>query len=240
MEKYNKRGTDEGVFDASGNRVILFSTGDQELFTSCGSISTRVWSLTEKPFGTGYGSTANWVVPFTNGKRVTGPISLFDSVAYFATFTPTPVNVNSTSCSDGYSEVWGIHFNAAAPPDLSDPCPPDTSDSTITGPYPRQAFPDLVNPASFTYCDPNQLAASVVFGVAVTQTPACSSATSVTDPYFGSHSSITSVAPGSFQLVVQTGAGGTAQDSSVTNTSTIPLPSPTRMTKIDSWACILE
>jgi type IV pilus assembly protein PilY1 len=229
--------------DPAGNNVVLFSTGDQELFTASGSIETRVWSVTERTValaggGTGLASAANWQIPFTNGKRVTGPITLFDSVAYFATFTPTPVSPGVPSCEDGYAQVWGVHFTDSAPLNQSDPCPPDGS---AAPPYPRQAFPDPQNPASLTYCYPSALPqGAVVFGVAIAQTPSCSTSAVVSDPYFGSHTSITSVAEGSYSIEIVTGRGGSASGGAVTNSLSIPLPTPTRTTKIDSWACILE
>ncbi len=223
--------------DDQGSTIVLFSTGDQELFTSSGAISTRAWSLKELPVNGGTGATANWMIPFTNGKRITGPITLFDQVAYFTTFTPQALVPGASTCGDGYAHVWGVHFTAGATalPAANDPCEHDAS---ATLPYPRAAFP-VPNPANPVYCS-DKLDGSVAFGAAVAQTPSCSSTQTFTDPYGQSYSAIGSVSGGNFELVLQTGAGGQAFDGASTHSLTIPLPAPARMTKIDSWACILE
>lgn len=245
-DAYPAKGADQGQpidtppvvsVDDQGNTIVLFSTGDQELFTSSGAIETRVWSLREIPVSGGFGATANWMIPFTNGKRVTGPITLFDQVAYFTTFTPQAVQAGSGICGDGYAHLWGVHFTAAATslPPSNDPCEHDAS---ATLPYPRPAYP-IPNPAAPVYCG-DKLDGSVAFGAAVAQTPSCASTQSFTDAFGTSYQAIGAVTGGSFELVLQTGAGGQAQDGAATKTLTIGLPSPTRMTKIDSWACILE
>src|SRR5262249_22640346 len=52
--------------DPVGNTVLLFSTGDQEMFTASSGVSTRAWSITEKPQGGKLVTSENWVLPFTN------------------------------------------------------------------------------------------------------------------------------------------------------------------------------
>jgi type IV pilus assembly protein PilY1 len=223
--------------DDQGNTIVLFSTGDQELFTSSGAIDTRVWSLREVPIAGGFGATGNWMIPFSNGKRVTGPITLFDQVAYFTTFTPQPLQPGSSQCGDGYTHIWGVHFAAAATslPPSNDPC---EHDANAALPYPRPAYP-VPNPAAPGYCS-DKLDSSVAFGAAIAQTPSCATTQTFTDAFGASYQGIGAVTGGTFELVLQTGAGGQPQDGASTKTLTIPLPSPARITKIDSWACILE
>ncbi len=143
--------------DQVGNTVVLFSTGDQELFTTPTPI-TRVWSLTEKPNGTSYKTGENWVIPFTNGKRVTGPMSLFNSVLYFGTFTPNASGV--VSCSDGFGSVWGVDYVLGDPQSYGKSPKPQFVADPINAPTVKTQFQD-------------QPAGTVVFGVGVTQTPAC-------------------------------------------------------------------
>jgi type IV pilus assembly protein PilY1 len=80
----------------------------------------------------------------------------------------------------------------------------------------------------------------MVFGVAVTQTPTCADTTTFNDPYMGTHTAIDSSSTAEFQLVFQTGQGGSAQNKSVTNSKTQTLPRPRETTRFDSWAAIVE
>jgi type IV pilus assembly protein PilY1 len=211
--------------DGVGNQIILFSTGDQELFTSSAAVQARVWSISEKPNGfTSFRLDANWFLPFVNGKRVTGPISLFNSVAYFATFTPTGA---ANSCDHGSGSIWGVDYLASTP----------------SGGGPRPVGRYVPDPENF----PNDVEDEVVqdpgvmvFGVAVTQTPTCQETTTFNDPYGNSYQAVTSASSAEFQLVFQTGQGGSAQNKSVTNSKTQTLPRPRETTRFDSWAAIVE
>ena len=63
------------------------------------------------------------------------------------------------------------------------------------------------------------------------------------DPYmgYGNHTSLKSVNPGNFQLVMQTGAsGGSTQPGGQTNVVEIALPAPPTTARVDSWAAIVE
>ncbi len=214
--------------DGQGNTVLLFSTGDQEMFTASSGLETRIWSITELPVATSktvpFTIEANWVKPFKDGKRVTGPIAIFDKVAYFATFTPTPPNSN-TACSDGYGSIWGVHY---------------TDSSSLTEPLKRMVKDPNAKIPSYTD-ELQQAAGTVVFGVSVQAEPACYSTTTVTDDYVGSHSQISASSPPNFTLVYHTGqVGKSANKGSKTKATTRALPQPKQAIKIDSWASIVE
>ncbi|HVY46374.1 MAG TPA: hypothetical protein VHB21_10870 [Minicystis sp.] len=211
--------------DEIGNTIVLFSTGDQDLFTTTTPV-TRAWSLTEKPTGlTTVKMSENWVIPFTNGKRVTGPMSLFNGVVYFSTFTPTATG--QASCTDGFGSIWGVDYVQADP--------------VAYGKYPKPQFvADPVNAPTVKTWSFDEPAGTVVFGVGVTQTPACIDTTTYADPYLGQHTAISQASAASYQLVFETGKGGTASNGAKTNTSTQQLPTPYVTATIDSWASIVE
>ncbi len=207
--------------DSIGNNVVLFSTGDQDQINSGGS--NRVWSFNDKPSGASFATTANWNLQFTNGKRVTGPISLFNTVAYFATYTPSAPG--ALACTDGYGSLWGVDY------------------MRVSGAYTPAArlVPDPNQPLVIvSYQD--QPLGTVVFGVAVAQTPSCSSdPSSSSDPYLGSHTTIGGASAASYQLVFQTGQkGGNQVDQSKTKANVQTLPAPRMTTRLDSWASVLE
>ena len=221
--------------DPLGNVVVLFSTGDQEVLTASANMKTRVWSITEKPVAVGgkkFSVSANWFIPFTGGKRVTGPLSLFNSVAYFATYSP---EAGGGACSLGFGSVWGVHFanNCGKSPNTCQ------GGDQPTDPWPQYAV-DPQNLAAGYVREKAQPAGTTVFGVAVTQTPSCTETTTYNDDYLGNYTALSSVTAGEFQLVFQTGKGGSASENSQTNTTTETLPRPRESTRIDSWASIVE
>ncbi|MDI1431282.1 PilC/PilY family type IV pilus protein [Polyangium sorediatum] len=218
--------------DPIGNPVVLLSTGDQETFTSSAGVQTRAWSIREEPNGAGtFVTKSNWVIPFENGVRVTGPISLFNGVAYFSTFTPTGAQGNA--CADGYGAVWGVDYYRKTACSANGPTPP------ADWPCPRYVQ-DPVNAAQTVSFFENQQPGTVVFGVAVTQTPSCYEQLDFADPAFGAMSTVSNSTAGEFQLVFQTGQGGTSADNSKTNTVTKRLPPPRTSVRIDSWGLVLE
>ncbi|WP_437783523.1 hypothetical protein [Sorangium sp. So ce1097] len=208
--------------DPLGNTVVLFSTGDQEAFTA-GTVETRAWSITERPITNGLRFTENWVVPFTNGKRVTGPISLFNGCAYFSTFTPAAPG--TYACADGFGSIWGVDYLRGA--------------SASPAAYPNACL--VLDPLSPPQHYEDQAPGTVVFGVAVTQKPTCIETETFSDPYFGSQTVVRQSSPPEYQLVFHTGAAGQADaQGAETRTSTRSLQAPRRIVKIDSWATIIE
>ena len=99
--------------DALGNVTLLYATGDQETF-SVTTTSTRLWSLTDTS-GQQATTTSSWVSPnwwidfgnlapgkmreplWRSGSRARA-YALFNSVAYFATYTPV---ANGNVCREG-------------------------------------------------------------------------------------------------------------------------------------------
>ncbi|WP_437908438.1 hypothetical protein WME95_11550 [Sorangium sp. So ce327] len=208
--------------DPLGNKVILFSTGDQEAFTASAAIETRVWSITERPHNTSLRFSENWVVPFTGGQRVTGPISLFNGCAYFATFTP--VAPGTYACADGRGAIWGVDYLLG---------------NTDTPAYPQACL--VVDPAAPPEHFELQSPGTIVFGVAVTQKPTCVDTTEYTDAVFGQQTIVQQSTPPEYQLVFHTGAAGDADaQGGATRTSTRTLQRPRKVVKIDSWATLIE
>ncbi|WP_437512228.1 hypothetical protein [Sorangium sp. So ce1099] len=209
--------------DPLGNTVVLFSTGDQEAFTAGGTIETRAWSITEKPVNNALRFTENWVVPFTDGKRVTGPMSLFNGCAYFATFTPAAPG--TYACADGFGSIWGVDYlrGAAANPAA----------------YPNACL--VIDPLSPPQHFEDQTPGTVVFGVTVTQKPTCIETETFSDPYFGAQTVVSQSTPPEYQLVFHTGAAGQEDaQGAETRTSTRSLQAPRRIVKVDSWATLVE
>jgi type IV pilus assembly protein PilY1 len=209
--------------DPIGNSILLFSTGDQQMFTTSTGVKTRAWSVVERIVDDHYETDANWVVPFDNGERVTGPMSLFNSVLYFATFVPNAGG--PLVCDDGFSKVWGVHYTQA---------------DAATPPYPAAEFvKDVTKPNDKVFFEA-QPSGTIVFGVAVTQKPSCYDTVTFDDADLGPHTAVTNASPAEFQLVFNTGAGGQATEGAQTKTTIKTLPQPRESTRISSWASIIE
>jgi type IV pilus assembly protein PilY1 len=199
--------------DKFGQPIVLFSTGDQDQITSL-SPNTHMWSILETPNNGSFKATANFQIDMKNGERVTGPISLFASTAYFSSFKPEPPAAAGDVCTFGEGKLWGVDY---------------------------QSGDGRLDPLDPTLKAQSQGKNSIVFGVAVTQTPSCADSTTFDSPYFGTYQGLSGGTPGEFQLVYQV-SGKQAQppagDSGVF-VSTV-LPSPRVTTRIDSWAAIVE
>jgi len=240
FDTYTLHGAEDGepiqgapvvAVDGLGNTVLLVSTGDQETFhVATGGMHNYIWSILERPEKVGtvpFSMDMNWGIHFEDGKRVTGPIALFDEVAYFSTFTPQPITVNA--CSNGGGSIWGVDYiedqGGASPPP----------------PQPRLPVDPNANPIVYVDEDP-QPAGTVVFGVAITQEPACYDSATVTDDYVGaSYTTVTQSSPPTFVLKWHTGQhGGSTNQGSNTKTESRVLPTPRQTTRIDSWASVVE
>jgi hypothetical protein len=148
--------------------------------------------------------------------RVTGPMDLFDEQAFYATFDP---NAGADNCDDGSGAVYGAHFTrqAAALP----------VGQTVSA-------PDEV-----TYYAPTP--GAVIFGVTVTQDPACFTSANVTDDYVGSHNAISAATPGAFKLTFHTGSkGAPSVPGGDSNVERITLNVASAGVLIDSWATVEE
>ncbi len=200
--------------DNFGQPVLLFSTGDQELITSTAP-KTHVWSLTESPNGTSFKVKSNFQIDMSGGERVTGPISLFDGAAYFSSFLPLELAASGDSCIYGEGKLWGVDYRSG--------------DGRL----------DPLNP---TIKSLSQGKNTIVFGVAVTQTPSCSDTTSYDSAYFGGYTGVSGGSAGEFQLVYQVSGQPAGQPpnngTAVFNTKALPTPRVT--TRFDSWAAVVE
>jgi type IV pilus assembly protein PilY1 len=200
--------------DNFGQPVLLFSTGDQEIITSTTPI-TRVLSLTESVSGATFSVKSNFQIDMSAGERVTGPISLFSGTAYFSSFAPQPIAVASGTCTYGEGKLWGVDYRTGE---------------------------GRLDPLNTSIKSQSQGPNSIVFGVAVTQTPSCADTTSFDSAYFGGYVGVSGGSPGDFQLVYQVSGQPAGQQqngaAAVFNTKTLPAPRVT--TRIDSWAAVVE
>ncbi|WP_170229466.1 PilC/PilY family type IV pilus protein [Polyangium fumosum] len=217
--------------DPLGRPVILFSTGDQETFTKSAGVRARITSILEDASKDGLVTRHNWTIPFENGVRVTGPISLFDGAAYFATFTPE--GNPGAACSDGHGSVWGVDYLRTTACSPNGPAPPPG------WPCPRYVKDPALAPGQTSYFE-DQPPGTVVFGVAALQTPSCYAPVTFPDPWLGSVTAMGPSTGGDFQLVFQTGRGGQASEGSKTRTFTKPLPRLRGTVTVDSWGVVLD
>jgi type IV pilus assembly protein PilY1 len=213
--------------DGIGNTIVLFATGDQnDLTTATTGMKTRLWSLTETPATPATAGAPpfkikpNWALQFAGGKRVTGPIALFDTVAYFSTFAPSG---GADACVDGNGAIWGVDY---------------LKSTAVTG-QPNVPVPRLPT-GTGDVSEKVEAAGVVVFGVAVSQQPSCYTPDDTVQDWYGTHTRITKSTAPVYQLVYQTGAGGTASGGVKTNTKSQVLPPLRELTRIDSWASIVE
>jgi len=210
--------------DRVGNVTLAFSTGDQETFLATSGMKNYQWSLVEKPSGLPpvFKSEAQWSLLLKDGERISGPMSLFSSTLFYTTYLP-PAFGSTKNCSAGQSRICAVHYL-----------------------LPRGVAGEggaVGRPLLNTETDPClQFGESIIFGAGITQRPTCNQETTYNDPYLGSgtHTSLTNVNPGKFNLIVQTGPSGTKPTGGEVNTRTIELQPPLTTTRIDSWAAVVE
>lgn len=221
--------------DLQGNVTIAFSTGDQDVLNKKGGMKNYVYSLLEKPnaAGTAYESRANWLIELKDGERVTGPMSLFNGALFFTTYNPDN-GAGGPVCGTGSSRVWGVDY-------VLPKTPGNTVNDLDDGG--KERLPDGGNLVQYLDNTNALLAnAGIIFGVGVTQMPSCTQEQVNTDTFFGSgnHTSITSITPGKFQLVMHASGTGNVNDGSQTQRIQIDLPAPPSTSRIDSWAALVE
>jgi type IV pilus assembly protein PilY1 len=217
--------------DSFGSAVVHVATGDTSTFTAAGTnylvaLSEKL-STNETPAP--LRSNVDWWQYFVNGERVSGPMAVFDSVLYFATFQAA---ASTAVCSGGIPKLWGRDFiqprNAS---DLSQGGIPIFNPGPPTNPSgPTSPPPDFVSPPQF--------AGKIIPGVSINMAPSCSNlANTITDPYTGSTHYVTqSLNSSQPQLFLSTGASTT----SGSGTLSVNIPPPGVPTIIDSWASVVE
>lgn len=246
--------------DRFGDIVVNYATGDQNNFST--TYLNHVYSITERTaLGTGGVKTItpklNWHIKLSGGVTPTGALSLFGGNLFFSTFTPDVSSADA--CLKGQGVLWGVDYieteDGKVINDDGTPVPRGRhqkigAEALTTGTCP----PSIPNADGRTGADYAQLfrcialpPGSIVFGAGITQRPSCVTEPSSSigiDPYTGvasSHTGISDINVGQFQLVAQTGpkaGGGTS--GSLTNTYTRTLTPPLSTSRIDSWAAIIE
>ncbi|EYF06373.1 Type IV fimbrial biogenesis protein PilY1 [Chondromyces apiculatus DSM 436] len=201
--------------DGVGDPVILLSTGDQQAFTASDAVETRLWSLSEASLGGQVSLRGLWHWQFVAGKRVTGPLSLFDGAVYFATFAPGAGG--AAQCTGGAGAIWALDYLTGA------------------ARLPSSADPGLL--VAYEEQPPN----TVVFGVAVAQTPTCYETLSVGGGYFGPATVFSSMTTPAYALVYHTGAAGPEDaEGARTRSSSRALPPPAVGASLRAWASVVE
>lgn len=225
--------------DANGDITVSIATGDQDTASTSTANKNYVWSLTEKTSSDRTVSTAhvNWFTPLTNGERVVGPMSLFNSQLFFSTYAPPSAAVSAAfACNSGSSKVWGMDYIR----------PTDITNLGLGG---QARLPKPLTPGQFVQSLTSLAVAgnsnAVIFGVSVAQEPSCTeTGTSAADTFMGykAERTVTHVAPGKFQLVMHIGGVDTPTGSGdlQANVRTIDLQPPPSAARVDSWAALLE
>ncbi len=234
--------------DSAGNLVMHVATGDQDTFSTTVFMPGKdndkddyrasfnfVYSLRET-VGTGQ-SYVNWYLPWADGERVTGPMTVFDGAAYFATFAPSAGNV----CQTGAGKIWGMDFAAPASCSIGNNVGCGGADNgkwikTPASPFtiPAADLPDV------------GLTGHVITGVALQATPPCSDASAANDTFTGgTYTGLSNLSQASYSIVASASTKATAknttkQPNQLGGSLQINLPSPKMKTRIDSWASIVE
>jgi type IV pilus assembly protein PilY1 len=221
--------------DVNGDVTLNVATGDQDTVGAAAGMKTFVWSLTEKTTTNRApaDSKANWFLAMTGGERVVGPMALFNSSLYFASYLPP--GAADPVCGNGSSKVWGMHYVL---PTLGFGGIPLLTQGG------RAQLPGALGPVqSLTAALATGDAGATIFGVTVAQQPTCAtSAQEASSDFLGgrTHTTLSNVNPGKFELVMHTGSGGTQIPGGSSRVATIPLSPPVTGTRIDSWAALLE
>jgi type IV pilus assembly protein PilY1 len=239
--------------DDSGRVTVAFATGSQDTFSAANT--NYVWSLTEdinwSSNPVSYKSLAQWYRKYTNGEVAVGPLQLFSSGLYFATYTPAQ---STTACGTGTSRVWGMNYltvdSTATASNGSDALSkggtawlPSQGDATSTTKVQYLAADITCAGTTRTNNTDCALMGASVFGVSVAQVPSCiDTSASTTDAFFptGTHTTMPGATQAAYQLVMQTGNSGTPTNGLKTNVATISLQPQTNGPRIAAWATIME
>jgi type IV pilus assembly protein PilY1 len=228
--------------DNAGNVVLHAATGSQDTIDTTGVY--YAYSITEKLPASSpdkLRASVNWWLDPTTvtnqpGERVSGPMTVFDGVLYFATYASAPPG--SQSCTSGDARLWGRDFVN----------PDDPNDLSKGGVRRMQApagqpqlnpLPSFIQPDTYD----TTLRGVVIPGVAIRATPACAGVgSSANDQYVAgaTHTSTSNfTAPQTqYSLFTQVGAKGAGGAS--TRQYEVPLPTPVAPTMVDSWAGVLQ
>ncbi len=231
----------------TGDLTVAVSTGRQYIVGAAPQLVNYVWSLSEKPTADRKQllPKVNWykAFPDTDGERVVGAMSLFNSHLYFTT-RGEPV---AGTCSGGTAFLNGMHYLNPHPDGvgLGGAAPPSTDA--------QKSILKILGAASHK---DNYVAASqfsdraTLSGTTVAQVPTCGNGGAPEDDqYFnyGAHSALGNLQGGTFQLLIPIGNGDmksgiNAQQITLGEAKglAVDVPSPPVATRIDSWAAIVE
>ncbi len=191
-----------------------------------------------------------WFLRLPGGERVTGPLQLFNGQLFFTSMWPVS---GSGICTEGETRLWGLDY--AAPYDPLDPSAGGLARFPVACAAPNAgACYDRCLSGATTFpkgTDVNTCTTSAlpegtaIFGVTVAQLQTCSEGDgSSVDPFVGgtSHTSVSRMTPGKFQLSMQAGNqdAGDATSGTLQALPAIDLPVPASVPVIESWAAIIE
>ncbi len=215
--------------DRGGGLALHFATGDQETYTASGF--NYVFSLGESVQGAKLRAKVNWYIPFTSGERVVGPMAVFDSKLFFASFAPATVG---SVCGGGTAYLWARDY---VTPQLD-------TDLSLGGAFrwlgaaEGTIIPKNFNPSATD----STLAGKIIPGVSINVTASCADASQTgADTYVSGaqHTQVSSIGGGGYSLFMQVGSKSNTSPNAV-QTKTYALTSPNSPTIVDSWAAVTE
>jgi type IV pilus assembly protein PilY1 len=221
--------------DTVGNLVILAGTGNPD--SPRDSARHRVVSLTEKRGALEDGEISaeialNWRIDLRENEAVTGPLTVFQDVAYFSTFQSL---ASSGNCGLGTSRLWGAHAYLAVDKNASPPAPVPRLLGSNSGTADRLQLEEKYNDNS------------LVIGATVKQQPICLSSSVLVNAATQQTVSNGASGGGAYQLTGlmaggsaggQTRGGDTSHGAVVeTNPQNIRV---VNTTKVTSWASMFE
>jgi hypothetical protein len=216
--------------DDAGNTNVNVATGDQESITYSANLQNYVYSIRDdRDASFNPKAKTLWYKQLLN-ERVTGPMTVFDRVLYFATYVPKrPSGTGSAACDGlGLANLWGLDYVT-----------PDSGGINAGGA--KHWCPDgKVSGTSCTvaFVDKEAAGSDLIPGVALTQSLSCVVQNGGTDEYgnmaFSSMSSTTYTL--SFGIANSAGAGKQTQAARDNRVRQLP----TIATQISSWSLVLE
>jgi type IV pilus assembly protein PilY1 len=260
------------ALDPQGEVVLNAATGTTDTFDSNGI--EFIYSVTEKI----QGSTSpklrafvNWYLgsplappPSTTfppspqatlaapallpGERVSGPMTVFNGVLYFATYAAAPAppaGTVVTTCADAVARIWALDFVNPADANCSSSAS-TTCDRSIGGKPLLTLPPPQPANSLFANITPSATDATltnvVIPGLAINETPACASGgTATTDNYVAgaSHVTPTNLTSPSYSIMAQVGQTN-PNGAGARTLNNLSVPKPISPTQIDSWAAVVE
>jgi len=164
--------------DKTGRLILNVATGDQDPMYDISPRRNYVYAIAEEVTLLG-AVTPNrlYYQALADGERVTGPMTVFDSVHYFATFKPPPgtgtVNGGSGVCEKGNAYIYGRDFTT----------PQVTGDPKSGGAY---RFPNATTARLEPFTGSHPSAGQVIPGITILATQSCYTFEDTpSDPIFG-------------------------------------------------------